>query len=483
MSKLKTSKLRAELAVLSAIGTAVAIQLCVVAPSPGTIAVLLCANGLLALVTAFVWHRRQSAELTAITRFANKIGQIFVGEDNADALEPSATLAAPLRNALRHIRDTIIEATDRARQANNSRLAADVRAKQIDENLQRAGDIVSSLATPVVAIDHFDEIMLANDSATELLDIAQDQTDGRPLAQQVKCQSLVDLMTSTRRRQSKSQRVADLELPADDGTLVHYKVTCRNIRMGNETDDHRGAVAVFSNVSGEKAIQKRNAEFVSAVSHEMKAPLSGIKAYVELLADGDAKDEATQDEFLEVINSQADRLQRLIDNMLNLARIEAGVVEVSKKPISLNEVLEEAFSVVEPAAIQENISLTSELSAMYIGVFADRDLLLQAAINLLSNAIKYTPQSGEVALASHLDGDVAVFDVQDTGVGLSEEDCERVFDRFYRVKRNRKMAPGTGLGLPLVKHIVEDVHGGQLRVTSQLGEGSCFAISLPGVAT
>ena len=111
-------------------------------------------------------------------------------------------------------------------------------------------------------------------------------------------------------------------------------------------------------------------------------------------------------------------------------------------------------------------------------MLADRDMLLQAAINLLSNAIKYTRSGGKVTLRSRLADDQVRFEVQDTGVGLSEEDCRRVFEKFYRVKKDKDMAAGTGLGLPLAKHIVEDVHGGKLTVESVLGQGSTFIVTL-----
>jgi len=116
---------------------------------------------------------------------------------------------------------------------------------------------------------------------------------------------------------------------------------------------------------------------------------------------------------------------------------------------------------------------------MYLGVLADRDMLLQSAINLLSNAIKYTPEGGRVTLRSRLVDNEVAFEVEDTGVGLSEEDCRRVFEKFYRVKKDKTMASGTGLGLPLAKHIVEDVHGGRLTVQSELGAGSTFCVTLP----
>jgi two-component system phosphate regulon sensor histidine kinase PhoR len=265
-------------------------------------------------------------------------------------------------------------------------------------------------------------------------------------------------------------------------------VTVRNIAStdpGSASDAHSetpqyGAVAVLRDISHQKDMQRRHAAFVSSVSHEMKTPLASIKAYVELLADGDAEDEETREEFLGVINSQADRLKRLIDNLLNLARIEAGVIQVQKTDASLNEVLEEAFRVVQPAATSKQILLVNDLSPMYLGARFDHDMMLQAAINLLSNAIKYTPDQGRVTLRSRMDGNNVVFEVEDTGVGLSEEVCTRVFDKFYRVKSNSGMAPGTGLGLALAQHVARDIHRGEITVESELGKGSTFRISLAG---
>ena len=156
--------------------------------------------------------------------------------------------------------------------------------------------------------------------------------------------------------------------------------------------------------------------------------------------------------------------------------------QVNKVPLSLNPLLHEAFNVLVPAAEQKNMKLVNELSPLYLGVLADRDTLLQAAINLLSNALKYTPVGGTVFLRSRLNEDEIIIEVQDTGVGLSPEDCQKVFEKFYRVKKDKDMAPGTGLGLPLVKHIVEDIHGGKIEVESEVGKGSTFRLILPSVS-
>ncbi len=361
--------------------------------------------------------------------------------------------------------------------------SAEVRIHLAESRAAQINWVIEGLTEPVLMINQYGELALVNPAAVNLLGM-QEATLGSPIEDSLNCEPLVQLLHETRRRKLKSSRVTEIELADPNGEKHWYRVTVNTVAEGDHdgaAETGFGAVAVMRDISGYKAIQRRNAEFVSAVSHEMKTPLAGIKAYTELLADGEAEDEETRDEFLGVISGQADRLQRLIDNLLNLARIEAGVVSVSKKPRSLNDLLEEASAIVQPTAEQKNIKLNVELSPMYLGVLADRDMILQAAINLLSNAIKYTPEGGTVTLRSRMMDREVHFEVEDTGVGLSPEDCEMVFEKFYRVKKDQKMASGTGLGLPLAKHIVEDVHGGTLTVKSELGKGSTFQIALPTV--
>lgn len=382
----------------------------------------------------------------------------------------------------RRLHEALAENGSRTQQAEHARAAAEARVQRLRSERDQIQAILDTLSDPVIAIDAFDEIVLANPSAAELFDLEEDPAE-RALKTLQDCDKLVQLLTDTRRRKTPTLRVGEVEIRDASGQGHWYSVSTRSIptSVTPPVDDTRvhGAVAVLRDISGHKAVQKRNAEFVSAVSHEMKTPLAGIKAYVELLADGDAEDEQTREEFLNVINTQTDRLQRLIDNLLNLARIEAGVVNVSKQARSLNELLEEAVHVMQPAAMEKQIELRTDLSPMYLGVLADRDMILQAAFNLLSNAIKYTPVGGTVTLRSRMQDNDVLFEVEDTGVGLSEEDAQKVFEKFYRVQKDRAMAQGTGLGLPLAKHIVEDVHGGCLTVHSELGRGSSFRITLP----
>lgn len=427
--------------------------------------------------------RHWSMQRAMIEHFVEELRRIDPRQFGGDVEQVLPTLegSGPLHKALNDLRQHLVELNQSYQDAQRDRARAEVRFRRATAQIEQLNEILHRLSEPVLAIDQYDEVLLANSAAEALFAIDGESTEKRMLKNLVHCEALVDLLTDTRKRRCQNHRVAEVAINDASGQPQWFtaKVSPIAARRENGSESEQGAVAVLRDISDFKAIQRRHAEFVSSVSHEMKTPLSSIKAYVELLADGDAEDEQTREEFLDVINGQADRLQRLIDNLLNLARIEAGVSSVTKEKHSLNEILAEAVNVVQPGAEQKDIKLTSELSPLYLGVLVDRDMILQSAINLLSNAVKYTPKGGRVSVRSRVvDGNVS-FEVEDTGVGLSEEDCGRVFEKFYRVKKDRQMASGTGLGLPLAKHIVEEVHGGQLTVTSVLGQGSTFRATLP----
>ena len=442
--------------------------------------------GLLAAVAAFAvlhWHLRY--EHVAIGQYVESLRRADPWTLDADGGEPwtPPVNCRWLRPIAEVMKQTLLKYGRHIQELEHQRTALEVRCRRAKDECEQIKAILAEVDEPILAVNDYSEVILANRSAEELLHLNVSRPEDRVLTNLIRCEKLVGLLTSTAQRKVSGSRTEEVEILDGDGKPHWYRATAAKLGSaagGEHASASPGAVAVLRDVAELKTLQKRNAEFVSSVSHEMKTPLAGIKAYVELLADGDAEDDETREEFLGVINGQADRLQRLVENMLNLARIEAGVVKVSKQPRSLNELLEESLSVVQPSAEAKRIALTAELSPLYLAVLADRDMLLQAAINLLSNAIKYTREGGRVTLRSRMaDDDQILFEVADTGVGLSEEDCQRVFEKFYRVNKDKSMAPGTGLGLPLAQHIVEDVHGGRLTVASRLGEGSTFTATLP----
>ena len=345
-------------------------------------------------VLGLLLHRLRRHEKLALQH----LDQLLLAQttDRACASLPQAMPSRPWADICSRFSDQLDRYRAQLVELEAARASLELRARRNEARAEQVGAILSALPEPVIAIDNYDEVVLANDSAAKLFDISSQSNPQRALSQLLHCEKLVALLTETRGRRAPCCRTGEIEVSDSGGHAHAYSVTARTLGVGKtgafDEDGAEGAVAVLRDISGQRALQKRNAEFVSSVSHEMKTPLAGIKAYVELLADGDAEDEKTEQEFLDVINSQADRLQRLIDNLLNLSRIEAGVVNVDKQSRSLNELLEEAYRVVQPLAEGKQIKLVKDLSPMYLGVFADRDMLLQAAINLLSNAVKYTPQ-------------------------------------------------------------------------------------------
>jgi two-component system phosphate regulon sensor histidine kinase PhoR len=240
-------------------------------------------------------------------------------------------------------------------------------------------------------------------------------------------------------------------------------------------------VTVLRDITREREISEMKSDFVSSVSHELRTPLSSIKAYMEMLVDGEAADEQTRAEFYSIIQDQTNRLQRLIDNILNISRIESGVVRVQREHVCLASLVKDAVEVMQPQARAKQIELVEVPTPLFFQVFADKDMIYQCLLNLVSNSIKYTPAGGKVTVAISVDqqGRKVNVSVTDSGVGIPVEDLPRLFEKFYRVPGHKKLAKGTGLGLNLVKQIIETVHGGKVSVTSEVGIGSTFTFSLP----
>ncbi|MCL2647061.1 MAG: cell wall metabolism sensor histidine kinase WalK [Phycisphaerales bacterium] len=231
----------------------------------------------------------------------------------------------------------------------------------------------------------------------------------------------------------------------------------------------------------EDELSKLKTDFVSHVSHELRTPLSSIKAYAELLVDGEATDDKTRSEFYHIIQSEADRLSRLIDNILNISCIESGMTRVTRKPVALNTILKQVLEVAKPSAREKNVSLVDQVEPVFFSVEADRDMIYQAALNLVSNAIKYTPSGGTVriSLGAQDESKELVVQVSDTGVGIPPDAMKHLFEKFFRVEQHKSMAKGSGLGLNLTRQIIEGIHKGRMIVKSEYGKGSTFGFALP----
>lgn len=339
--------------------------------------------------------------------------------------------------------------------------------------------IIYSIRDAVIVTDEYDRLLIANEAAGNLFSFDFKESQRKALDELIGADRSEFSEFLSHSRKSKGQATRrEIEFQEEDERKTYdCIVSCVYDQNQNVT----GVVAVMHDITREKQIQQMKTDFVSHVSHELKTPLASITAYSEMLADGEANDERTRREFYSVIQNQAKRLSRLIEDILNTSRIESGLIKVQKEPMSLTLLIEEQMQMIKGFAEEKNIEVTGQKPIVFDQVYVDKDMMSQVIVNLLSNAVKYTPAGGSVRVETTVDesASLARVTVTDTGVGIPADEIDHVFDKFYRVGANKKQAKGTGLGLNLVKQIVEKIHEGKVFVTSQVGVGSTFGFEMP----
>lgn len=339
--------------------------------------------------------------------------------------------------------------------------------------------IIYSIRDAVLVIDEFDKLIMANEAAEKLFMFDLGSSQHKPIRELIgpNYSEFLDFLSHS--RQSKGQAIKrEIELSGEESSKIYdCIVSC----IYDQDRQVCGAVMVLHDITREKEISRMKNDFISHVSHELKTPLASITAYSEMLADGEAEDEETRKEFYSIIQNQANRLNRLIEDILNTSRIESGLIKVNKEPISLTILIEEQLQMIKSYADEKDIEVTGQKPIVFDRVLADRDMISQVIINLLSNAVKYTRPGGSVKIETEVDEIIGLIrvSVTDTGVGIPEDEIDHVFDKYYRVGANKKQAKGTGLGLNLVKQIIEKVHNGRVFAKSQVGKGSTFGFELP----
>ncbi|WP_026563348.1 two-component system histidine kinase PnpS [Bacillus sp. UNC41MFS5] len=240
----------------------------------------------------------------------------------------------------------------------------------------------------------------------------------------------------------------------------------------------KGVLLVFHDITEIKKLEQMRKDFVANVSHELKTPVTSIKGFTETLMDGAMNNKETLETFLSIILKESDRLQTLIQELLDLSKIEQQGFRLNIQDIDLYELLKEVITILSGKAQAKNIRINLLCKQDQVIIQGDLDRLKQVFINLIANATAYTPPEGNVEIILLEHGEKVRVHVKDTGIGISKEEIPRIFERFYRVDRDRsRNSGGTGLGLAIVKHLIE-AHHGNISVRSELGEGSEFIIEL-----
>lgn len=322
---------------------------------------------------------------------------------------------------------------------------------------------IDTMEDGFIAIDEQNNIRLINKSAKRIFELDNDEIIGSNLMVQTQNFELTDAVNAT------------MDKPYTKEILIEeliYKLTIYPLGQ------HKGKLIILNDITKLNQLENMRKEFVSNVSHELKTPLTAIRGFVETLKDGAIEDPSTAGKFLKIIDIESQRLEKLISDLLELSSIESNKISRLNVDIDIRHVAESAVEAYNTIASKRNINIVSNIEKSYI-IKGNLELFKAMLYNLVSNAIKYNVENGSVTIDAREVADGILIYVKDTGIGISNEDINRIFERFYKVDKSRSYDPeSTGLGLSIVKHILE-LFDGDINVESILGEGTTFKVYLP----
>ena len=334
--------------------------------------------------------------------------------------------------------------------------------------------VLERMVEGVIALDDRGRVLLMNPGARGILQLPEGEpVSGRALLEVVRQKALLDLVEACRSGAPREQCRRELELGPPVGRILQAQAVAIPLAA-----TRAGTVLVLHDITELRRLERVRAEFVANVSHELRTPLTAIGGYLETLLGGALDEPAAGRRFLEIAHTHAERLARLVDDLLQLSDVETGRVVLVPARVLVGEAVAVVLAVFEAEAARKRLRIENRV-ASGIAASADRDRLVQILVNLLDNAVKYTPEGGRIAVAAAPRGDRVEISVTDTGIGIPSADLPRISERFYRVDKARSRAlGGTGLGLAIVKHLVQ-AHGGELAIESELGTGTAVRFTLP----
>ncbi len=353
------------------------------------------------------------------------------------------------------------------------------RLDRTEQDRRLLGAVLEGMAEGVIAVDPRRRLIFANRAAERLLGIPTGAV-GPLVAELIRNPQVQGAIEATLAGPAEPHRV---EISAQEPGAGRLGQTLALEVVGTPLPGTpaAGAVLVFHDVTSLRRLERMRQDFVANASHELKTPLASIKAYAETLLDGALHDDSVNERFVQQIDQQADRLHRLILDMLRLARLESGSDHFDHRPNRLMPLLERFVESHRGRADAGQIRLDLDRTGLdpETPVLAAEEALQQVVDNLIDNALKHTPAGGTVRIVARAAGSSVELQVADSGIGIPREHLSRVFERFYRVDpaRSREQG-GTGLGLSIVKHLVQTL-GGSIGVESRPGQGSTFTVILP----
>jgi two-component system phosphate regulon sensor histidine kinase PhoR len=332
--------------------------------------------------------------------------------------------------------------------------------------------ILKNMVEHVLVVDLSGKILFMNPAAEKFFALTQGQGIHKSFMEVIRQPVITEILQAVLQTGQAQSKPIQLFVPQER----FFEARALPLLQGNQ---RLGALLVLHDVTRIQTLEKVRREFVANVSHELKTPLTTIQGMAETLLHGALKDSKHNQEFVETIYKQSQQLSNLVEDLLDLSAIESGKKELKRSEIDLEELFEELVADFGAMAQKNRVHLQVHLPDTLTPIQLDRVIILQVFRNLIDNAIKFNRPEGQVLIGGSQQEDSITLWIKDTGHGIPPEDLPRIFERFYRVEKARsRERGGTGLGLALVKHGVE-AHGGSVSVSSTLGEGSIFTITLP----
>ncbi len=338
---------------------------------------------------------------------------------------------------------------------------------------QRLTILLDHLNLGVILIDSTGEIELFNPEATEILGLTT-ESYGRSYAEVVRSTQLVDMIETVIDTQTSLTEEIELYLPASryvDVNIIPYK----------ETEEAKGAILVLLyDISRIQQLEKIRSEFVTNASHELRTPVTAIKGFAETLNDGALEDEKIAKEFIQIILKESNRLENIINDILELSRIEKNKDSIGETFFNVEDAINSILISLDKKATSKKIQLIPEIDhTLPLIIEGNQHRVEQILTNLVDNAINYSGEDSDVIIRAYGKDSGVMLEVSDNGVGIPEDEQKRIFERFYRVDKGRsRNSGGTGLGLSIVRNLVR-IFGGDIKVESKLGMGSTFSVFLP----
>lgn len=339
----------------------------------------------------------------------------------------------------------------------------------LQQEKEQLSSILSSMADGVVTLNQEGEVVVINPPAEHFLQVWQEEKElelSRNLPPE-----LVELFHLV--VESEQQQVIEINLQKGNYVVLMTP-------LYNQTKI-RGAVAVLRDMTEERRLEKMRKDFIANVSHELRTPMVMLQGYSEAILDDVVQSKEEINEFVQIIYDESVRLGRLVNELLDLARMESGHVELHISEVDIHPFVEKIGRKFQGIAQDKEVQLTVEFRNPIVEHPFDPDRMEQVLTNLIDNAIRHTNAGGHVKLVIDTKNNGLVFEVQDSGAGIPKEDIPFLFDRFYKADkaRTRGKTGGTGLGLAIAKNIVQG-HGGKISISSTVGEGTTFSVYLPG---